>query len=81
MKRPQEQAPTIGRGSIHADELIDLRTFGKRLGLGPRVLCDLQRAGLRTCLLGRRKYVVGRWALDFAEQQASDHGQGGDGDE
>jgi hypothetical protein len=78
VKHPQ-QSTAEARGSIHADELLDLRTFGKRLGLGPRVLCDLQRAGLRVVTLGRRKYVVGKWVLQFAEQQAN--GQGGTADE
>jgi hypothetical protein len=74
VKRTLDTTPTTGRGSIRADELVDLRTFGKRLGLGPRILCDLQRAGLRTVLLGRRKYIIGKWALEFAEQQAGDQG-------
>ncbi|MGA7700575.1 MAG: hypothetical protein WCB27_13265 [Thermoguttaceae bacterium] len=51
MKHPPKlPAADVARGPIHADELLDLRTFGRRLGLGPRVLCDLQKAGLRTVL-------------------------------
>jgi hypothetical protein len=68
------------RGSVLADELVDLRTFGKRLGLGPRVLCDLQRAGLKTVLLGRKKFLIGKWAIEFAEQQAGANGHGGRAD-
>jgi hypothetical protein len=79
VKHPQQSQPEA-RGSIHADELLDLRTFGKRLGLGPRVLCDLQRAGMKTVTLGRKKFVVGKWVLDFAERQAAGGGQGGGGD-
>jgi hypothetical protein len=72
---PTIPAAADARGSVRADELIDLRTFGRRLGLGPRVLCDLQRAGLKTVLLGRKKFLIGKWALEFCEQQAA-NGQG-----
>ncbi|MFZ1935840.1 MAG: hypothetical protein WBL72_06180 [Thermoguttaceae bacterium] len=76
MKHPPKlPAADIGRGSVRGDELIDLRTFGRRLGLGPRVLCDLQRAGLKTVLLGRKKFLIGKWVLEFCERQAN--GQGG----
>jgi hypothetical protein len=78
MKHPH-QSPPEARSSIHADELLDMRTFGKRLGLGPRVLCQLQKDGMRVCTLGRRKYVIGKWVLEFAERQAGDQGGRDDG--
>ena len=79
MRKSLDPTAPTGRGSIRADEMTDLRTFGKRLGLGNRALCDLQKAGLRTVTLGRRKYIIGKWALEFAEQQAAGNGQEGDG--
>lgn len=79
MKKPLDPTPPIGRGSVSADELLDLRTFGKRLGLGARILCDLQRSGLRTVTLGRRKYILGKWAIDFAQQQAKQQAGGSNG--
>ena len=80
---PFDPAPTIGRGSIRADEVLSLRELGRRLGLAKRALCDAQKAGLRTALVGRVKFVVGSHAVEWfqaqAEQQAS-NGQGGGAD-
>ena len=76
-QRLQEPAP-IGQGSVRADEVVTLREFGRRLGFARRAMCDLQRQGLRTTLVGRVKIVLGEDALTFfrrlAEQQASPAG-------
>jgi hypothetical protein len=81
VKRPADKAPTIGRGSVSAYEVLTLREFGRRLGLAKQALCDAQRAGLKTAIVGRVKFVVGSHAVEWfrnqAEQQAGD-GQGGD---
>ncbi len=84
MKRPLDPTPAIGRGSVRADEVMSLREFGRRLGLAARALCDCQRAGLRTVLVGRCKFVIGadalRWFAAMAQQQAEQQaGQGGNG--
>jgi hypothetical protein len=54
---------------------MTMREFGRRLGLGPRGLCDAQRQGLRTILFGRTKYVLGQdvvaWFRQLAEEQES----------
>jgi hypothetical protein len=72
MKRPLD-TPTTGCGSVRADEVLTLREFGRRLGLGPRALCDAQKHGLRAPLFGRVKFVVGSdalsWFRSMAEQQ------------
>lgn len=81
MKRPQEQAPTIGRGSVSAGEILTLREFGRRLGLAHKALCDAQRAGLKTATVGVRKYVCGSDAVEWFRAQAdAQAGQGGRGD-
>lgn len=86
MKKPLDktQSARIGYGSILASEVMTLREFGRRLGLGPRALCDAQRQGLRAVLFGRVKYVVGADAIDFfrqlAEQQAVTNSDGGQPD-
>jgi hypothetical protein len=80
MKRTLEKSPTIGRGSVRADEVMSLREFGRRLGLASRALCDAQRAGLKTVLLGRTKYVIGKHALQFFERLAAE-AQGAEGGE
>jgi len=74
------QPLTTGSGSIRTDEVMTLREFGRRLGLASRALCDCQRNGLRTVLVGRTKYVVGRHAVEWfgklAERQAGGSGDG-----
>ena len=51
-----------------------MREFGRRLDLHDKALSDAQKAGLRTVVFGRQKFVLGSDALDFfrrlAEQQA-----------
>jgi hypothetical protein len=69
--------PNTGRGSISADEVTTLREFGRRLGLANKALCDAQKAGLKTCLVGRVKFVCGSDAVEWFRQQA-EH-QAGDG--
>jgi hypothetical protein len=85
MKRPVDPTPTVGRGSISAHEVLTLREFGRRLGLANKALCDAQKAGLKTALVGRVKFVVGAHAVEWfrqqAEQQAAGNGQGGGDDE
>ena len=76
MKRPLKDQPVIGHGSVSADEVLTLREFGRRLGLASRALCDCQRAGLRTVLVGRTKYVLGTdvltWFRNLADEQAAE---------
>ena len=69
MRRPLDPAP--GPRSVRADELMSLREFGRRLGLAKRALCDCQRGGLRTVLVGRCKFVLGSDALAWFAQQAA----------
>jgi len=78
--RPRDPAsPMMGRGSVRADEVITLREFGRRLGLGNRALCDAQRQGLRTVLFGRVKFVLGADALGFFRRLADGDGDGDGG--
>ncbi len=82
MKKPLDKAPTTGRGSVRADEILTMREAGRRLGFASRALCDFQRQGLRTILAGRIKLVLGRDLLDFfatlADAQAEPGGRGDD---
>lgn len=76
--RSEDRASPVGHGSVRSDELYTLREIGRRLGLGPRALCDAQRRGLRTILFGRLKLVLGddvvSWARRLAEGQTQDGG-------
>jgi hypothetical protein len=82
MRKPLDTAPTVGRGSVSAGEILTLREFGRRLGLAHKALCDAQRAGLKTALVGRVKFVVGSHAVEWFRRQAdAQAGQGGNGHE
>jgi hypothetical protein len=65
-----DPVPNTGRGSISANEVTTLREFGRRLGLANKALCDAQKAGLKTCLVGRVKFVCGSDAVEWFRQQA-----------
>jgi hypothetical protein len=73
-KPPTPDSPAIR--SVSADEVLSLREFGRRLGLRNRILCDCQRKGLRTILVGRTKYIVGSDALDWFKQQGQQQAGG-----
>jgi hypothetical protein len=75
MKRPHNTDSTLGRGSVSADEIVPLREFGRRLGLGKRALCDCQRDGLRTVLVGRMKFVLGSDAVAWFGRLAENRGE------
>ena len=76
MKRSSgDSAPKTGCGSVSFTEVMTMREFGRRLGLGQRACCDAQRQGLRTILFGRCKFVLGQdvvaWFRRLAEEQES----------
>lgn len=75
--RPEKHAQPVGCGSVRADEVLPLREFGRRLGLATRALCDAQRGGLKTILVGRVKFVLGSDALEWFRQQANAQAAGG----
>jgi hypothetical protein len=64
MKRPQE-APPRALGSVSAGEVMPMAEFGRRLNLKNQALADAQRAGLRTILFGRCKFVLGTDAIEW----------------
>lgn len=57
-------------GMIQADALYRLDEFKRRLGLGVHAMREARRAGLRVVRIGKRGYVLGKDALEFAEHQA-----------
>ncbi|MFZ1934365.1 MAG: hypothetical protein WCB27_19785 [Thermoguttaceae bacterium] len=83
MRKPLDKPAPRASGSIHADEVLSMAEFGRRLGFADKALSDAQKAGLRTIVVGRCKFILGSDALDWfrrlAEQQAGDgDGQGGE---
>lgn len=71
MRKPLDKPPRQ-LGSISADELMPMREFGRRLDLHDKALSDAQKAGLRTVLFGRCKFVLGSDAIDFFRGLAAD---------
>jgi hypothetical protein len=75
MKRPLEKAQSVG-GSIRADEVLPLAEFCRRLRIGRKTWYTMKAAGLRSCEIGKQRYIVGRDAVDFfatlAERQGGD---------
>lgn len=66
--------------SVSADEVLSLREFGRRLGLGVRALCDCQRNGLPTTVIGKKKYIVGSEAVEWFRKRGQQQA-GGPADE
>jgi hypothetical protein len=71
MKRPTPAPDPAPRfGSILPGEVMPLAEAARRLGWQKRMTIDAQKMGLRSVLIGRRKYTTGDWVLQFVEAQA-----------
>lgn len=70
MRRPTSD-PLPRFGSILPGEVLPMAEAARRLGWQKRMTIDAQKAGLRSVLIGRRKYVTGDWLLEFIEAQAA----------
>jgi len=66
--RPTEPTPRFG--SILPGEVLPVEEAARRLGWRTRLTIDVQRMGLRSVLIGRRKYTTGDWVRQFIEAQA-----------
>ena len=66
--RPTEPIPRFG--SILPGEVMPVEEAARRLGWRKRLTIDVQRMGLRSVLIGRRKYTTGDWVRQFVEEQA-----------
>ncbi len=47
-----------------------MQEAARRLGWQTRMTIDAQKMGLRSVLIGRRKYTTGDWVRKFIEAQA-----------
>ena len=70
---PEKQARTLG--SIRGDSIYSLRQFGRELDLHDKCLSDAQKAGMRTIIFGRQKFVLGSDAIDFFQRLAQQQGK------
>jgi hypothetical protein len=68
VKRPLDPAPRFG--SILPGEVMPLVEAARRVGWQKRMTINAQKMGLRSVLIGRRKYVTGDWIREFMERQA-----------
>ena len=66
--RPTDTAPRFG--SILPGEVLPVEEAARRLGWRKRLTIDVQRMGLRSVLIGRRKYTTVDWGRHFIEEQA-----------
>ncbi len=70
--RPTDPIPRFG--SILPGEVMPVVEAARRLGWGKRLTIDVQRMGLRSVLIGKRKYTTGDWVRQFIEEQAERQG-------
>ena len=68
--RPRDSAPSPRLGSILPGEVLPLAEAARRLGWQKRMTIDAQKMGLRSVLIGRRKYTTGDWLREFVEKLA-----------
>jgi len=55
-------------------EVLSVEEAARRMGWGRRLTIDAQRMGLRSVLIGKRKYTTGDWVREFVECQAHANG-------
>jgi hypothetical protein len=63
-------------GPIRAGEVYTLRQAARRLNWARKSVADAQKAGLRTVLFGRQKFVTGAEVLRFFKALESQQGNG-----
>ena len=70
MKHPApDPAPRFG--SILPGEVMPLAEAARRLGWQSRTTIDCQKIGLRSVLIGRRKYTTGDWCANSLNRRSS----------
>jgi len=67
--RSRPSDPALRFGSILPGEVMPMEEAARRLGWMKRMTIDAQKMGLRTVLIGRRKYTTGDWVCRFFEKQ------------
>ena len=79
----QSPPPTIGYGSVRADEVLPLREAARRLGWEQKTIRRCSAKGLAVVQFGRFKYVTGKHVLAFIDglftRQRLDEGGNADG--
>ena len=69
MKHPKRQpaAPSPSLGTIRRDEVLPFAEVCRRMGWADQMAADVQRMGLPTVIIGRRKYTTGVAVFEFVE--------------
>ncbi len=68
MKRPTTRSQPLG--SVHGDELLPLRVFCRRLGIGRKAWAVLVRRGFPVIRCRKQGFVDGAAALAYFRAQA-----------
>jgi hypothetical protein len=68
--------PTIGYGSIRADEVLPVRELCRRLGWQKKTLSHARREGLQTIQFGRLAYALGADVVRFFQRLRDGQGPG-----
>ena len=63
MKRSPTTSPPLG--SVHSDELLPLRVFCQRLGIGRKAWVALARRGFPVIRCGKQGFIDGAAALAY----------------
>ena len=71
--KPTPPAPS---GSVRADEVLSLSELQKRFSLGYKGTALAQKLGLKTVVLGRQKFCIGRQVIQFFEQLSEQQANG-----
>ena len=85
VKHPKRQpaAPSPSLGTIRRDEVLPFGEVCRRMGWADQMAADVQRMGLPTVIIGRRKYTTGVAVFEFVEGlmqvAAGDHAEEGAG--
>ncbi len=81
MKHPRHDTPPRLLGSIRRNEVLPFAEVCRRMGWGDQMAADVQRMGLRTVTIGRRKYTTGASVFEFVQRLmqagAGDHAEEG----
>lgn len=71
MTTTKSPIPRAAPGVVQSDCLYTLAEVQERLKLGQAAMRQARRAGLKVRTIGRRRFVLGRDLLEYAESATS----------
>ena len=73
--KPRDTTPAPVLGSVRSDELLPLRVFCQRLGIGRKAWSALARRGFPIVRSGKQVFILGDAALTFFRSLTDGKGQ------